>query len=154
MNSYVILKTLHILCSVVLVGTGFGSAFYLFMLNRSQNIEVIRAINRAVVFADHCFTIPSIVLQPLTGWYLMKLLGLTFQAYWLKLAVIFYIVAGACWLPAYFLQLKISALADQAKSAAFLPAVYKRSLTFWTFLGVPSFFSMLAIYYLMVSKPS
>ena len=31
MTAYLLLKTLHILSSVLLVGTGFGSAFYLFL---------------------------------------------------------------------------------------------------------------------------
>ena len=35
MNTYLIVKWLHILSSVVLVGTGFGTAFYLFFANRS-----------------------------------------------------------------------------------------------------------------------
>ena len=30
MNTYLLLKTLHILSSVLLVGTGLGSAFYMF----------------------------------------------------------------------------------------------------------------------------
>ena len=39
MNTYLLLKTVHILSSVLLVGTGFGSAFYLFFANRSDNAE-------------------------------------------------------------------------------------------------------------------
>ncbi|WP_131728612.1 DUF2269 family protein, partial [Achromobacter xylosoxidans] len=35
MNAYLTIKTLHILSSVLLVGTGFGTAFYLFFANRS-----------------------------------------------------------------------------------------------------------------------
>jgi uncharacterized membrane protein len=30
MNTYLVVKALHILSSVLLVGTGFGTAFYLF----------------------------------------------------------------------------------------------------------------------------
>jgi uncharacterized membrane protein len=34
MNLYLVVKTLHILSSVLLVGTGFGTAFYLIFTNR------------------------------------------------------------------------------------------------------------------------
>ena len=38
MSIYLLLKTVHILSSVALVGTGFGSAFYLFCANRSKSL--------------------------------------------------------------------------------------------------------------------
>lgn len=152
MNNYFILKTLHILSSVLLVGTGFGSAFYLFLLQGSKNIEVIRSINRAVVLADHLFTIPCLIIQPLSGWYLMKMMGLSFQAPWLKLTLFLYAIAGACWLPAYFIQIKLSRMAKEAANIESLPSHYKTYLKIWTLLGIPSFLCMAVIYYLMVSK--
>ena len=41
MNTYLIVKWLHIVSSVVLVGTGFGTAFYLFFANRIGNVEAM-----------------------------------------------------------------------------------------------------------------
>lgn len=38
MNTYLLLKTLHILSSVLLVGTGLGSAFYMFFANRNGSV--------------------------------------------------------------------------------------------------------------------
>ena len=38
MNTYLIVKWLHILSSVLMVGTGFGSAFYMFFANRSGSV--------------------------------------------------------------------------------------------------------------------
>lgn len=43
MNTYLLIKTLHILSSVLLVGTGFGSAFYLFLANRTGSAQAISA---------------------------------------------------------------------------------------------------------------
>jgi len=38
MNAYLIVKTLHILSATLMVGTGFGTAFYLFWANRSGSV--------------------------------------------------------------------------------------------------------------------
>ena len=38
MNAYLIVKTLHIISATLMVGTGFGTAFYLFWANRSGSV--------------------------------------------------------------------------------------------------------------------
>ena len=38
MNTYLIVKTLHIISATLMVGTGFGTAFYLFWANRSGSV--------------------------------------------------------------------------------------------------------------------
>ena len=56
MNTYLVLKTVHILSSVLMVGTGFGSAFYLFFTNRIGTVRSIADVARLVVRAGPCFT--------------------------------------------------------------------------------------------------
>ena len=156
MNTYLLIKTLHILSSVVLVGTGFGSAFYLFMANRSGQVAVQATVARLVVRADWWFTTPTIVIQPLTGYWLMQQAGWGWQnAPWLRWAVGLYAVAGACWLPVVWLQCRMARDAHQAhQTGAPLPARYARDARLWEALGYPAFAAMLAIYALMVFKPS
>ena len=67
MNTYLVLKWVHILSSVVMVGTGFGSAFYMFFANRSGNVAAQAVVSRLVVRADWWFTTPTVILQPLSG---------------------------------------------------------------------------------------
>ena len=38
MNTYLLVKTLHIISATLLVGTGFGTAFYMFWVNRSGSV--------------------------------------------------------------------------------------------------------------------
>ena len=52
MNAYLLFKTVHIVSSVLLVGTGLGSAFYLFFTNRSGSLEAKAVVCRLVVRAD------------------------------------------------------------------------------------------------------
>ncbi len=67
MNLYLLLKTLHIASSVLLVGTGLGSAFYMFFANRSGSVAAQAVVSRLVVRADWWFTTPCVVIQPVSG---------------------------------------------------------------------------------------
>lgn len=44
-----LLKTLHIVSSVLLVGTGLGSAFYLFFARRSGSVAAQAVVGRLVL---------------------------------------------------------------------------------------------------------
>jgi len=52
MNTYLVLKWLHILSSVLMVGTGLGSAFYMFFTHRSGSVPAQAVVSRLVVRAD------------------------------------------------------------------------------------------------------
>ena len=51
-NWYLSLKWLHILSSVLLLGTGFGTAYYLYFANRSRDVAALAVVTRLVVRAD------------------------------------------------------------------------------------------------------
>ena len=155
MNTYLLIKTLHILSSVLMVGTGFGSAFYLFFTHRTRNVQAIAEVSRLVVRADTWFTAPAVVFQPLSGWYLASQAGWTLDTPWIAAALGLYALAGACWLPVVALQIRMRNTARAAVQAGTpLPPAYWRDLRIWTTLGVPAFFAFLALFYLMVAKPA
>lgn len=155
MNSYLVLKYVHILSSVLLVGTGFGTAFYLFFANRTGNVQAIAVVSRLVVRADWWFTTPAVVVQPVSGVALMVLAGWSWDTPWLLLCIALYLLAGMCWLPVVWLQLRMANMASQARSngSTMLPAQYWRFARIWEALGYPAFLAMLAVYWLMVNKP-
>lgn len=155
MNTYLLLKTAHIISSVLLVGTGFGSAFYLFFANRSGDVRVQAAVARLVVRADKWFTTPAVIAQPLTGIGLAHMAGWSLATPWLAWSIALYLLAGACWLPVLWLQLRMARLAEHAAThGAALPAQYWRLAAWWEGLGYPAFAAMLAEYWLMVNKPA
>ncbi|MGN6828246.1 DUF2269 family protein [Paucibacter sp. M5-1] len=155
MNEYLLLKWLHVLSSVVLVGTGFGSAFYMFFANRSGSIAAQAVVTRLVVRADWWFTTPAAIFQPLSGLWLAHLAGWPWSTPWLALALGLYLLAGACWLPVVWLQLRMAEMATAAARAATpLPPLYWRYARRWEALGYPAFVAMLAVFYLMVAKPA
>jgi uncharacterized membrane protein len=155
MNTYLLLKTLHILSSVVLVGTGLGSAFYLYCVNRCRNLQAQAVVARLVVLADWIFTTPAIILQPLTGVILLRIAGWPLSTPWIMWSIVLYLLAGACWLPVVWLQIEMKRMAGQAlMNGTTLPSRYWHYALWWRRLGYPAFIAMLGVYFLMVNKPS
>ncbi|AIY41569.1 hypothetical protein LT85_2411 [Collimonas arenae] len=155
MNAYLLLKWLHILSSVLLVGTGFGSAFYLYFINRTRNPVAIASVVRLVVRADLWFTTPAIFIQPLTGYAMLTLAGAPLTQDWLLWTFALYAVAGMCWLPVVWLQIQMARMAAASvKSNTPLPQQYWQFARYWEWLGYPAFIAMLAIYWLMIFKPA
>jgi uncharacterized membrane protein len=154
MNTYLVLKWLHIVSSVLMVGTGLGSAFYMFFANRSGSVPAQAVVSRLVVRADWCFTTPTVILQPATGFALAHMAGFPLSTPWLALSLALFVFAGACWLPVVWLQIRMAAIAAQAhRNAAPLPPLYARYQRWWELLGYPAFAAMLVVFYLMVTKP-
>jgi uncharacterized membrane protein len=151
---YLIVKWLHILSSTLLFGTGIGSAFYMLFVSLSRDARALAVVARYVVIADWVFTTPTIVIQPLTGWYLMSLIGTPLSAKWLSWSIALFLLAGACWLPVVWIQMRMrDAARDAAAAGAALPAIYWRYLRWWVGLGIVAFVSLVVVFYLMVAKP-
>lgn len=51
MTAYLLLKVIHIVSSTVLFGTGLGTAFFKWTVDRSGNISAIRIVSERVVLA-------------------------------------------------------------------------------------------------------
>lgn len=153
--TYFVVKWLHILSSTLLFGTGLGSAFYMFFASRTRDPRAIAVVVRYVVIADWVFTTPSIILQPLTGFYLMHLMGLPLDTPWILWSVVLYLLAGAAWLPVVWMQIRMRDLAqDAVKLHVELPPRYWRYLRVWVMLGIVAFTALVAVFYLMVAKPA
>lgn len=154
MTTYLFVKWLHVLSSVVLVGTGLGSAYFMFFANRSGNVAAQAVVCRLVVRADWWFTTPTVVLQPLTGLVLARLAGWSWSTPWLDAAVVLYLLAGACWVPVVWLQIRMAGMAAEAvRAGAALPRRYWTYSRWWERLGYPAFASMIAVFWLMIAKP-
>jgi uncharacterized membrane protein len=148
-----IIKWIHVLSSTLLFGTGIGSAFYLLAATLHRDARVTAAVARFVVWADWMFTATTAIIQPVSGFWLAWRYGIGMDATWIRVSVILYVVAIACWLPVVRLQIRLRDLA-QAAAAENRPLddAYWRCFRIWFALGVPAFTAFLAIFYLMVAK--
>ncbi len=151
--TYTALKTLHILSMVLLFGTGLGSAFYKWMADRSGIVTHIAITNRHVVLADWVFTTPTVIFQPVSGLLMVSLLGLPLTTPWIMLSLLLYALAGICWLPVVWLQIRMQKISTEAASrSCHLPETYWQMARWWFWLGVPAFISMVLVVVLMVYK--
>ncbi|MBI2769741.1 MAG: DUF2269 domain-containing protein [Burkholderiales bacterium] len=154
MNTYLVIKWLHILSATVLFGTGMGIAFFKWTVDRRGDVRAIRIVNERTVLADWIFTTPAVVLQPITGLAMVYLAGYPLQGGWLLGSLCLYLVAGCCWLPVVWLQLRMRDIAREADDAhASLPPRYLAYARAWFWLGVPAFLALIVVYGLMVFKP-
>jgi uncharacterized membrane protein len=152
---YLIVKWVHIVSSTMLFGTGLGSAFYMFFASRTRDVRATAVVVRYVVIADWLFTTPTIILQPLSGFWLVHLAGFDLRAPWLAWSIVLYLLAGACWLPVVWMQIRMRDMAAvAARESTELPTQYWRFLRWWVALGIVAFFSLVVVFYLMVLKPS
>lgn len=154
MSTYLLIKWIHILSSMLMVGTGFGSAFYMFFANRSGSLAAQAVVCKLVVRADWWFTTPTVIIQPLSGLWMAHLAGWSLATPWVMSSIGLYVLAGVCWLPVVWLQLRMAEMSRHAhEHQQPLPALYTTYARRWEWLGYPAFVAMVGVFYLMVNKP-
>ena len=64
MTFYVLIKYLHVLGAIVILGTGSGIAFFMLMAHLSREAAFIARTAATVLVADMLFTLTAVILQP------------------------------------------------------------------------------------------
>lgn len=155
MTTIDILRWLHVIGATVLLGTGAGIAFFMFMANRTRDPALIAHTGSIVVLADIVFTASAVILQPITGVLLAQQLGWPLSQGWLMLSIALYIFTGLCWLPVVWIQIQLRNMArEAARKGEQLPTRYDDLFRYWFLLGIPAFVSVLTIMWLMLRKPT
>jgi uncharacterized membrane protein len=150
-----VLKYLHVLGAIVLIGTGAGIAFFMAMAHTTGNPVKIAGVARTVVTADFLFTATAVVAQPVTGVWLAWETGHELTEGWIVASIGLYIVIGLFWLPVVVMQIRMRDLAQQAEATgAPLPPSYHRLFWTWFAFGFPAFGAILVILWLMIARPS
>ena len=152
---YLVLKFVHVIGAAVLLGTGAGIAFFMLLAHRDGRPQVVAGVARIVVIADFLFTATAVVAQPVTGVWLALHVGYPLTEGWILLSIVLYLVTGAFWLPVVWMQMRLRDLADEAvRDGTRLPDDYHRLFRLWFAFGFPAFAAVLAIFWLMIQRPS
>lgn len=155
MTAYLALKYLHVIGAAVLLGTGAGIAFFMVLAHRTGEPATVAAVARMVVVADFLFTASAVVAQPITGLLLVWIVGYSLWEGWIALSILLYLVTGAFWLPVVWMQMRIRDLAEAAARAGEpMPPAYRRLYRTWFAFGFPAFAAVLAIFWLMIARPT
>ena len=153
-DGYLWLKVLHILSATLLFGTGLGTAFHMYVTHLRGNAAEIVSATRNTIFADWLFTLPSGVVQPVTGLALAWIAGFDLLVGWLMVSYLLYSVAAVCWIRVVVLQYRAHGLArDALQASKALPPEYFRIMRQWFVLGWPAFLSLIVVFALMVMRP-
>lgn len=150
-----LLRLAHVIGATVLFGTGAGIAFFMVMAHRTRDPRVIAHVASTVVIADMVFTATAVILQPITGYLLARLIGWPMSEGWIVLSLGLYVVTGIFWLPVVFIQMRLRDLAAGAAAAKEpLPKRYFNLYAIWFAFGFPAFFAVLGIFWLMLTRPA
>jgi len=150
-----LIKALHVLSATIFFGAGLMSAFWKFRGDTSGDLRVVSWAQKQVVFADWVFTVPSGLISPATGAYLVVTYGMPWSTPWIAVSLGGFLLTMVLWLPAAWIQIElrkmtVKALADGTE----LPARFHSLNRIWLVLGVPAFGVSVFIIFAMVAKPS
>ena len=149
-----VLRLAHVIGATVLFGTGAGIAFFMVMAHRTRNPALIAHVAGTVVIADTLFTATAAVLQPITGYLLVREIGWSLTEGWIGMSLALYVLTGVFWLPVVWIQIRLRNLARRAAAEnSPLPPDYFRLYRIWFACGFPAFFAVIGILWLMLTKP-
>lgn len=155
MDWYLTVKVVHIISSTVLFGTGLGIAFFMFRSRFTDDLQERYYAASSTVAADYLFTLPAVIIQPLSGAWLVWRSGYNWSESWLVWTYALYLLAGACWVPVVWIQHRLKTLVAEALTQeTALPASYHRLFRYWMLLGWPAFASLVMVFFIMVFKPA
>lgn len=149
-----ILKWLHILGAIVLIGTGAGIAFFMVMAQRTGDVKIIAHTSSIVVMADWLFTASAAIIQPITGTLLAWESGWDLSEPWILWSLALYAFVGVFWLPVIWIQHQLRDMANTALiNEEPLPVLYYKLFRVWIACGFPAFFAVLVMLWLMIARP-
>jgi uncharacterized membrane protein len=149
-----LVRVVHVIGAALLLGTGAGIAFFMVMAHRTDDPRAVAHVAGTVVIADTLFTATAVVLQPITGIWLAHLAGWPLHEGWIVLSIALYVLTGLFWLPVVWIQVRLRDLAqDAVKTQRPLPKRYFQLYRIWFACGFPAFISVIAIFWLMLTKP-
>lgn len=148
------IRVAHVIGATVLLGTGVGIAFFMVMARRTENPSLIAHVAETVVIADTVFTATAAIFQPITGYILARLIGWPLTEGWVWLSLLLYVFVGLLWLPVVWIQIKLRNIARASAAGGLpLPQQWFRLYRIWFACGFPAFFAVIAIIWLMLTKP-
>ncbi len=149
-----LIRTAHVIGATVLLGTGAGIAFFMVMARRTENPSLIAHVAETVVIADTDFTATAAIFQPITGYILARIIGWPLTQGWVWVSLLLYVIVGLFWLPVVWIQMKLRDIARASAAAGSpLPPRWFSLYRIWFACGFPAFFAVIAIIWLMLTKP-
>lgn len=151
---YSVLKFIHVLGVVLLIGNVTITAFWKVLADRTSNPSIVSHAQRAVIVADWLFTLPAISLILIGGYGMVLQARLDpFGSAWLIWGQVLFLLSGCIWLgilvPA---QIRQARVARSFKDGVALPESYWRDGRVWLLWGIIATVPLVAAIYVMIAK--
>jgi len=143
----------HVVSSALMFGVGVGAFFFMTTAVRSGSPAAVAVTTRNAVRAEWTLAVPVSLVQPVTGYLLMRDLGYRLDTLWFAAVVALYIVAGMAWIYLFKAEYRLRRLAAAHAAAARLPAEFHVALAGWQRLALVTFAGVLGLFALMVFRP-
>jgi uncharacterized membrane protein len=149
-----LIRFLHIVSSAVMFGVGVGAFWFMLTTVRSGNLAAIAVTTRNAVLAEWFIAVPVSIVQPATGYLLMRQLGYPLASGWFYAVATLYIVTGMCWVYLVKAEIRMRDVAAAHSNAAVLPPGFHVLLARWQRLALGAFAGVLLLFWLMASGPA
>lgn len=154
-NTYLLLKSLHILGAVLFLGNIIITGWWKVMADSTRNPVIVAFAQRQVTLTDYVFTTGGVLLILTTGIGNAVLHDMNYLSIpWLVWGFWLFVVSGVIW--AFILipvQIKQAELAKQFADGGTIPENYWRLARIWNIFGTVATALPLINIYWMVFKP-
>ncbi len=156
MNTYLLLKSLHILGIVIFLGNIIITGWWKVMADKTRNKDIIIFAQRQVTLTDYIFTFGGASLVLVTGVFNAELHEMDyFTINWLAWGFWLFVASGVIWvlilIPVQIMQAKMAK--DFTKEEP-MPEKYWKLGKIWLYFGIlATVLPMLNLYW-MVFKPT
>ena len=155
-NTYLWLKTLHILGAVLFLGNIIVTGWWKVMADRTRDPRVIAFAQRQVTLTDFVFTAGGAALLLAAGIANAVIHGMDYKSIrWLAWGYWLFIASGVLWVTVLIpVQVKQAKLARAFGAGGTIPEQYWKLGRVWIVVGVVATLLPLANLYWMVFKPT
>lgn len=153
-NTYLWLKTIHLLGVVMFLGNIIVTGWWKFMADRTRNPQIIAFAQRQVTLTDYVFTAGGVFILTLAAYANAGIHHLDFSAKWLSYGQILFILSGLIWVFVLIpLQIKQAKMSRAFSEGAAIPEHFWKLSKAWYTWGTLATVLPLVNLYWMVFKP-
>jgi uncharacterized membrane protein len=154
MQTYLALKSLHILGVVLFVGNIIVTGWWKVQADRTRNPAIVAFAQRQVTLTDWIFTFGGSTLVVVGAYANVYLHDLPLAAPWLVWGQAMFFLSGLLWVAILIpLQIRLARLARGFAGGGAIPDEYWRLNRVWLWVGILATVLPAANLYFMVFKP-
>ena len=153
-NSYLWLKSLHLLGVVFFLGNIIITGWWKNMADRTKNGKIIAFAQHQVTVTDYIFTAGGAAILFVAGTVNVFIHGLQYSSKWLSMGSLMFTLSGVIWAVILIpIQIKQAKMAKVFSETNVIPSAYWKLCMTWNIWGLIATLLPIASIYYMTFKP-